>query len=407
MNYAHSTYREAPVSAIDETPVALAAESPEGRALQRRLTLIRRIAMTTWAVVVVFLTVTDGFAFNRELLLVYICAGLAAASIGRRRVLYVIRDWLPFALVLIVYDLSRGAADLIGRPTLWHWQADVDRWMFFGVMPTVWLQEQLKQAHPPWWEVVISTTYMSFFILPYVIAAVLWLRNREEWKRFAKLFVALSFSGLVIYALLPAAPPWAAARCTADDVAGGPANPACMFTSARGVPDGGVLGAMAHSQAGAHDWVERISTRGWGVLNLDTARALLDEGQASVNLVAAIPSLHAGLSLGIALFLWNRINPWWRPVLVAYVLIMAFTLVYSAEHYVIDILLGWALALVVAWILAVMDRRRAGGSAQIDLAQGLGDGPDGLRAGGESHDIAGSQGQGRSVVGELDGGRTG
>ena len=28
----------------------------------------------------------------------------------------------------------------------------------------------------------------------------------------------------------------------------------------------------------------------------------------------------------------------------AYPLIMAFTLVYTAEHYVIDILLGWALA---------------------------------------------------------------
>jgi membrane-associated phospholipid phosphatase len=37
----------------------------------------------------------------------------------------------------------------------------------------------------------------------------------------------------------------------------------------------------------------------------------------------------------------------WRPVLVAYVLVMAFTLVYTAEHYVVDILLGWALAAVV------------------------------------------------------------
>ena len=31
----------------------------------------------------------------------------------------------------------------------------------------------------------------------------------------------------------------------------------------------------------------------------------------------------------------------------AYPLIMAFTLVYTAEHYVVDILLGWALAAVV------------------------------------------------------------
>jgi hypothetical protein len=354
------------VSAIDETPVedtrddvVEAAPPPVSDTRQRVLTRLRWAALAFWFLIVGYRTVTDGFAFNRELLLLYICTGLAAASIGQRKVLYVIRDWLPFAVVLIVYDLSRGAADLVGRPTLWHWQADVDRWIFGGTAPTVWLQQHLKQAHPPWWEVVISTTYMSFFILPYVIAAVLWLRNRQEWKRFVKLFVALSLSGLVIYALLPAAPPWAAARCTPADVAGGPANPSCMFTSARNVPDGGVLGAMAFSQPGAHDWVERISTRGWAVLNLDSAGALLNHGQHSVNLVAAIPSLHAGLSLGIALFLWTRLGRWWRPVLVAYPLVMAFTLVYSAEHYVIDILLGWALALVVMWALRTWERFRS------------------------------------------------
>jgi membrane-associated phospholipid phosphatase len=154
-------------------------------------------------------------------------------------------------------------------------------------------------------------------------------------------------AALVIYALLPAAPPWAAARCTGADVEGGPAGPRCMFRPARGVPDGGLLGAMQSTHDGANGWIERIVGRGWGKLNLHSATALLDQGQASVNLVAAIPSLHAGLSLAIAAFLWNRVARGWRPVLVAYPLIMAFTLVYTAEHYVIDLLLGWALASVV------------------------------------------------------------
>ncbi len=312
------------------------------------LTIARRVAIATWAVVVVYRTITTGFAFNRELLLLYIATGLLAASIGQgRKMLFVIRDWLPFALVLVAYDLSRGAADLIGRPTLWHWQIDADRWLFFGTVPTVWLQERLKLPAPPWWEIVISSVYMSFFILPYVVAAVLWLRNRNEWKSFVRLFVGLSFAALVIYALLPAAPPWAAARCTAGDVDGGPAGPGCMFRPARGVPDGGLLGAMQSTQDGANGWIERIVGRGWGKLNLHSATALLDQGQASVNLVAAIPSLHAGLTLAIAVFLWNRVQRRWRPLLVAYVLVMAFTLVYTAEHYVIDILLGWALAAVV------------------------------------------------------------
>ncbi|WP_365997435.1 phosphatase PAP2 family protein [Mycolicibacterium sp.] len=384
----------------------VSARGDDAAARVRWLPIVRWTAIAIWAAVVVYRTATDGFAFNRELVLLYICTGLAAASIGQgRRVLCLVRDWLPFALVLIAYDLSRGAATLIGRPTLWHWQADADRWLFFGTMPTVWLQERLKLPQPPWWEVVVSSVYMSFFILPYVVAAVLWMRDREEWKAFVRLFVGLSFAGLVIYALVPAAPPWAAARCTTDDVAGGPSSPQCMFGSPRGVPDGGLLGAMQDGHDGANVWVERIVARGWGNLNLHTATALLDQGQASVNLVAAIPSLHAGLTAAVSAFLWTRVPRTWRPLLVGYPLIMAFTLVYTAEHYVVDILLGWALAAVVVLVLNRYEARRrahASGARQVDLAQRLGDRPDRLGARRQPDDVAGADAQRGAAVPELD-----
>jgi hypothetical protein len=392
------------VSATDERPVTSHAFIPS--LSNGRLTVARRAAIVVWLVVVVWRTVATGFAFNRELLLLYICTGLVAASIGHRKVLSVLRDWIPFALVLVVYDYSRGAADVIGRPTLWHFQADADRWMFAGVAPTVWLQEHLKLPDPPWWEVVVSTTYMSFFIVPYVLAGVLWLRNRAEWKAFARLFLVLSFTALVIYALVPAAPPWAAARCTTEDVADGPAEPPCMFGAPTGAPDGGVLGPMASSQPGANDWVERISTRGWDKLHLETARSLIDEGQATVNQVAAIPSLHAGLSLAITLFLWRRVRRRWRPLLVTYPAVMAFALVYSAEHYVIDILLGWALAVAVTLALNAWTDRRSG-RRQVHLAQRLGDGPHRSGTGGQPDDIAGPEGETIGTVVEIDCRRTG
>jgi hypothetical protein len=146
-----------------------------------------------------------------------------------------------------------------------------------------------------------------------------------------------------------------------------------MYRSAAGVPDGGLLGAMHMSQPGAHQFVERTSTRGWGTLHLQSAGALLNSGQASVNLVAAIPSLHAALTAMISIFLWRRVKRSWRPLLVAYPLAMAFVLVYAAEHFVIDILLGWALAAAVSALLALLDswwsRRRASKSAAAALAQ--------------------------------------
>jgi hypothetical protein len=215
----------------------------------RHLVIVRRTAITAWLAVAVSRIATTGLTFNRELVLVYVCTGLLAASIGRRRLVLIIRDWLPFAVVLLVYDLSRGAADLIGAPTLWQWQPEADRRLFSGSVPTVWLQEHLKMPSPPWWEVAISTVYMSFFILPYVLAGALWLRNRGDWAAFVRRFVVLSFTALVVNAVLPAAPPWAAARCRPADVAGGPAEPACMF-SAGPAPGGGLLGPMTTVHAG-------------------------------------------------------------------------------------------------------------------------------------------------------------
>jgi len=345
---------------------------------ERRLTRARRTCVALWAVVVIYRTATDGLAFNRELLLLYITTGLIAASIGRgHKVLAVLRDWLPFAVVLVLYDLSRGAADVLGGSTLWQFQPAADRWLFFGAVPTVWLQEHIKMAQPPWWEIIISGIYMSFFVLPYIVAGVLWLYNRTEWAAFIRRFVALSFAALAVYVLLPAAPPWAAASCTPADVAGGPSDPPCMFRGPAGVPDGGLLGAMQISRPGAHQFVERISTRGWGTLHLQSAGALLDSGQASVNLVAAIPSLHAAVTAMISMFLWRRVRRGWRPLLAAYPLAMAFVLVYSAEHFVVDILFGWALAAAVSTGMGLADswwsRRRASRSAAAAVAQPAGD----------------------------------
>jgi hypothetical protein len=344
----------------------------------RWLSYARRVAVTTWAVVVVYRTVNDGLAFNRELVLLYIATGLIAASIGRgRKVFAVVCDWLPFALFLLLYDLSRGATALLGAPTLWTFQPEADRWLFFGTVPTVWLQERIKMPQPPWWEVVISSIYMSFFILPYVVAGVLWLRNRSDWAAFVRRFVALSFAALIVYVLLPAAPPWAEARCTPADIVGGPSNPRCMFRSPAGVHDGGLLGAMHRSQPGAHLFVERISTRGYGALHLQSAGALVNSQQFSVNLVAAIPSLHAALTAMISVFLWRRVKARWRPLLVAYPLAMAFVLVYSAEHFVVDILLGWAFAAIVLLVIGRLEsawaRHRASKSALADPAEPPGD----------------------------------
>jgi hypothetical protein len=59
--------------------------------------------------------------------------------------------------------------------------------------------------------------------------------------------------------------------------------------------------------------------------------------------VGALPSLHAAWPFLLLLFFWPVAGRW-RALLVAYAFAMALTLVYSADHFVFDILLGWAYA---------------------------------------------------------------
>jgi membrane-associated phospholipid phosphatase len=64
----------------------------------------------------------------------------------------------------------------------------------------------------------------------------------------------------------------------------------------------------------------------------------------------------------LLLLFFGGAGRWARVGLVAYVLAMAFTLVYSGEHYVSDIVVGWfyaaAVFAVVGWARRHGSRRR-------------------------------------------------
>lgn len=321
------------------------------------LRAVRWAAVALWCVTFAEQINERGIPWLRSDLLVWLASGLVAASIGKRNVLTVVVDFVPFALVLIVYDYLRGLADSLGMPTWWHPQVDVDKLIFLGREPTVWLQEHLLYPDVRWWDVLTTLCYVSFFFLPYVTAAVLWLRSRSDFYRWSLRFVALSFIGFTFFALTPAAPPWAAAKCTAAQVAGHPYNPPCI-AYAEGAYPGNLLGTVTGQHDGVSGWVQRTSGRGFGELNLHFAAAVIKAGQAGADQVAAVPSLHAGGIMLFTIFFWRRLNKWWRPFLVAYPIFMAFTLVYTAEHFFADVLAGWLAAWAVCVVADRLERRR-------------------------------------------------
>ncbi len=290
-----------------------------------RWAAIRWCAAALYAVALVAYTAAYGIPVQRELVIAWTCGALACASIGRhpREASRLLFDWVPIVAVLGAYDFTRGAADSIGVDVHYTTMIDFDRFVFLGETPTEWLQARLYEpgvVH--WYDAAFTAVYTSYFIVPFALAGALWVRDRPAFLRFAKRLVSLALAGLATYIAFPAAPPWMAGQ-------------------------EGVLGT-----------VHRTTAHGWQVLDVGTA-AMFSHGQGAVNLVAAVPSLHSAFVALVALFLWPRVRPALRPLLLLYPLAMGLTLIATGEHYFFDVALGWLYAGAVMAGWARWERRRA------------------------------------------------
>jgi len=288
--------------------------------------VLRPYAFGLWVVALVLWTARYGIPTQRELVILWTCGALACVSIGRppREILQLVLDWLPIVAVLWLYDITRGAADSIGIDAHVHTMIDFDRTVFFGEVPTEWLQDRLYEpgvVH--WWDVAFTLTYTSYFIAPFALAGYLWARDRLAFLRFTRRLVTLALAGLATYILFPAMPPWLA------------------------------------GETGALEEVHRTTAKGWEVIDVGTA-ALFSKGQTSSNLVAAVPSLHTAFVALVALFLWSRVRRrWLRPLLLLYPLAMGLALMATGEHYFFDVALGWVYAGVVMLGWGWWERRSA------------------------------------------------
>ncbi|MGC9665701.1 phosphatase PAP2 family protein [Planosporangium sp. 12N6] len=292
---------------------------PVGR---RRLT-----AMAVWAVAFTAWWLLLGLPLTDPILTFgWLWAATIAWRIDRpwRIHLRFARDWCAIVVLLQVYNLSRGFADQGVVPHAMEMVA-ADRgmfgWLTGGSVPTLWLQRHLYDPDGiHWWDVGASWVYFSHFVVTPVVAVVLWLRDRVRWVAFVLRWILLSAAGLATYFLYPAAPPWWAGRY------------------------------------GLIEPVSRGSTRAWDAIGLHGAGNVINAGQYSSNPVAAMPSLHTAFALLVVVFFLPRVRRRWWPLLLAYPLAMTFTLVYSGEHYMIDVFMGWLYVGLVYAVAALVER---------------------------------------------------
>ena len=288
-----------------------------GHLAERRATLAQTLWryrwLISWAVAVVAFVVVFGFPGSRPEIFTIVGVGLIASgttSGSTTNWKRVVADWLPFYLLLTLYDLIRGSATKWLMPHAIP-QIRIDEWLFGGTAPTITLQHALYTpgvAHV--WDYAAFAVYMTHFVVPVVIAGLLWRFAYDRFRRFAALLVGLTFAALVTYVVYPALPPWLA------------------------------------SQTGSLQPTAKIIDEVWTHLRLANGASVFSATGHFADPVAAVPSLHAAYPVLIMLFFWKSAGRW-RWLLPLYPLAMAFTLVYTGEHYVIDILLGWLYATII------------------------------------------------------------
>jgi membrane-associated phospholipid phosphatase len=305
------------------------------QARQRRRRLLLGVVIAFTLFVALF-----GVPTGREWLTTWMLVTLFAACGGEfgvwRRA--VVRDWLPLLGVLFAYDLLRGLANevggsLFGLPYLLSNPSnkvstarahlsepiDFDKAMFGGHVPTVWLQDRFYvEGVAHWYDRVAVPIYLSHFLVSLTLAIVLWCVNYPLFKRYLAAFVTLTVVVLTTYVIFPAAPPWMA-----------------------GLNNG----------LGAGVGVDRVIQGTLRVIGGETVNTAVEKGAAYSNPVAAVPSLHAAIPALLLFFFWSEVRKRGRVFLALYTALMGLTLVYSGEHYVFDVLLGWLYALVVVLVL--------------------------------------------------------
>ena len=283
-------------------PSATPIRHPDGRRLSRT---VRVLVLGG----IVALLVVEHTFWEPDTLLVVLVVGGAVLGLTRQMLL----RFAPLMAILIVFDAMRGWADKINTAVHYLPQLDIDKWLFHGTVPTVWLQAHLWRGHVSWYDFVLFGLYMMHFLLPVIVSLVLWRwRPRYFWP-FQWAIVGTTLAGVITFAIYPAAPPWMAAQ---KNLLGG------SFVR--------ISGEVAKAM---------------GVKNFSAVDAAV-----SPNNVAAVPSLHAAFPLIACVFLivafgWKRAG--WTAI---YPLTMWFGVVYLGEHYVFDVILGIVYALVGCWV---------------------------------------------------------
>jgi membrane-associated phospholipid phosphatase len=216
--------------------------------------------------------------------------------------IYALQMWAYYAH----YDMPDDDLDSLLRRLRVDYPIRIDRALAGGTCPTVRIQHALgREGKVLPHDYALTAVHWAWFFVPHATVAYVLLRHHDHFSRAACLTAGCFDVGALVYWAVPTAPPWWAGK-------NGNMPPVRRIMAEAG---------------------ERVWGRLWGPLYHSL------EG----NPFAAMPSLHFGTSVMAARVL-SEVGRGPGAVGWTYALTLGFGLVYLGEHYVVDLMAGFALA---------------------------------------------------------------
>lgn len=237
---------------------------------------------------------------------------LIAVAMGRGT--QFVKDWTPFLVLFFAYEVMRGFAGSSGLTP--HDVSGLERGLFGGVLPTVWLQEHFYSPHViSWQDWVGMFFYFMHFVLPVVVGFIFWARSREHYWRYVSALLLMSFLAFFTYLVYPTAPPW-------------------------------------YEHKGLVVKINDATIAKWGVAYYVSPVYT----HLNPNRFAAFPSLHAAFPALAAMYAWHRYR-WISIALLGWTACVWIAIVYLGEHYFVDALAGLGYAVAAALVVEAVSRR--------------------------------------------------
>jgi hypothetical protein len=241
-------------------------------------------------------------------------------------------DFLPIAFFGVLYDFLRIYPKEWTGPIHVAWPYELER-LFFGlpadggrVIPSFFLQNH----HIAFLDVVTGLAYSLHMIVPIGFAFYAWLKDRAFVLRFNRIFFIVNLLAFATYIALPVAPPW--------------------YVEAFGFRPG--------------DW--SVAPQPAGLVHFDALIGHPYFAQVYAKnawVYGAIPSMHAGFPFLVVLFARRIFSPkGWVP-LTLFMLLVWFSAVYLAHHYVIDLIAGVLYVFLAVALHGLLCRKKASSRA--------------------------------------------